>query len=275
MSSPTTPDATPPKGGPTVSDQREITHLCVQTGLLLMQHSAESALVENVTRRIGIALGARSVEVAIMANAITVTTLCEGKSMTTVRRNEDRGINMHMITEVQRALLDVEAGTLDMGGYRKRLFGLTPIRYPRFVQVLGIGLSCACFGMLAGADFHSSLLIFTASACAMWVRLMIASLHFNPLVNFFVAAFVGTSIAIQGILHQGALHLEGLSPKVVMASSMLLFVPGFPLINGVSDMVKGYINTGLSRLMWALLLAAATCAGIMLSMRIFNVWGWL
>jgi uncharacterized membrane protein YjjP (DUF1212 family) len=275
MSFHNSPDAGRDKGSPTISDQREITHLCVQTGLYLMQHGAESALVENVTRRIGIAFGARSVEVAIMASAITVTTLCEGKSMTTVRRNEDRGINMHMITEVQRALLDVEAGVLDMAGYRKRLLSLTPIRYPRSVQVVGIGLSCACFGMLAGADLHSSLLIFVASACAMWVRLMIASLHFNPLVNFFAAAFVGTSVAIQGILHQTDLHLEGLAPKVVMASSMLLFVPGFPLINGVSDMVKGYINTGLARLMLALLLAAATCAGIMLSMRVFNVWGWL
>jgi len=275
MSSSKLPDSGPGHGPPSVSDQREITHLCVQTGLLLMQHSAESALVENVTRRIGIALGARSVEVAIMANAITVTTLCEGKSMTTVRRNEDRGINMHVITEVQRALLDVEAGGLNMAGYRKRIQEIVPIRYPRWIQVIGIGLSCACFGMLAGADAHSCILIFLASACAMWVRLQIASLHFNPLVNFFVAAFVGTSIAIQGILHQQQLHLEGISPKVVMASSMLLFVPGFPLINGVSDMVKGFINTGLSRLMWALLLAAATCAGIMLSMRIFNVWGWL
>jgi uncharacterized membrane protein YjjP (DUF1212 family) len=65
------------------------------------------------------------------------------------------------------------------------------------------------------------------------------------------------------------------SPKIAMASSVLLLVPGFPLINGVSDMVKGYINTGLSRLMLAMLLATATCGGILLAMTVWHSWGWL
>ena len=60
-----------------------------------------------------------------------------------------------------------------------------------------------------------------------------------------------------------------------MASCVLLLVPGFPMINSVSDMVKGYINTGLSRGMMAVLLGAATSAGIVLAMTVWNVWGWL
>jgi uncharacterized membrane protein YjjP (DUF1212 family) len=60
-----------------------------------------------------------------------------------------------------------------------------------------------------------------------------------------------------------------------MASCVLLLVPGFPLINSISDMVKGYINTGLSRGMMAVLLGASTSAGIILAMTVWNVWGWL
>ena len=100
--------------------QREITRLCIVTGLMLMQHGAESALVESLTRRLGLALGVRSVEVAIMANALTITTLSDDHCITTVRRNEDRGINMHMVTEVQRAVLTAEEGKLDAAGYRAR-----------------------------------------------------------------------------------------------------------------------------------------------------------
>ena len=187
--------------------QREITRLCVETGLLLMQHGAESALVENLTRRLGLVLGVRSVEVAIMANAITVTTLSENHCITTVRRNEDRGINMHVVTEAQRAVLAVEAGELDRAGFRAKIEAIKPQRYPRWLVALMIGFSCACFARLAGADGPGCALTFVASAVAMVARQVVAARHFNPLVTFFVTAFVATSIAGQGLLHQIGLNV--------------------------------------------------------------------
>lgn len=245
--------------------QREITRLCIETGLLLMQHGAESALVENLTRRLGLKLGVRSVEVALMANAITVTTLSDDHCITTVRRNEDRGINMHMVTEAQRAVLAVEAGELDRAGFRARLEAIKPERYPRWQVALMIGLSCACFARLAGVDWPGCALTFVASTVAMAVRQLIAARHFNPLVTFSVTAFVATSIAGQGLLHQ-----IGTTPRLAMAACVLLLVPGFPMINSVSDMVKGYLNTGLSRGMMATLLGAATSTGIMLAITVWH-----
>ena len=249
---------------------REATRLCVQTALLLMQHGAESALVESVTRRLGMALGVDSVEVAIMANAVTVTALCGGQCITTVRRNEDRGINMHIVTEVQRVMLDLEAGTVARDAVRARLESIKACRYPRWLVALAIGLSCACFAALSKGDLRTCGAVFIASTLAMIVRQSFAPLHFNPLVTFFVAAFVATSVAALALM----LEITN-SPKIAMASSVLLLVPGFPLINGVSDMVKGYINTGLSRLMLAMLLATATCGGILLAMTVWHSWGWL
>src|ERR1019366_3972086 len=108
-------DPSPSQVRPSLSEpeQREITRLCIETGLLLLQYGAESALVESVTRRLGLALGLERVEVAIMANAITLTSLSGDHCITTVRRNEERGINMHVATEAQRAVLAVVAGELD------------------------------------------------------------------------------------------------------------------------------------------------------------------
>jgi uncharacterized membrane protein YjjP (DUF1212 family) len=50
-------------------------------------------------------------------------------------------------------------------------------------------------------------------------------------------------------------------------------VPGFPLINGVSDMVKGYMSTGIARLANATILSSAAATGILLSMALWNLWG--
>ena len=48
-----------------ISMQRATTRLCIQCGLFLLQHGAESALVEELSTRLGLALGMDSVESAI------------------------------------------------------------------------------------------------------------------------------------------------------------------------------------------------------------------
>ena len=59
----------------TPDEQREVTRLCVQTALLLLQHGAESTVVAQMAQRLGLALGVESVECALTANAVIITTL--------------------------------------------------------------------------------------------------------------------------------------------------------------------------------------------------------
>lgn len=248
----------------------DLAPLCAETALKLLQHGAESALVESLARRVGLALGAERVEVALMANAVTVTVRISGRSKTTVRRNEDRGINMHTVMEVQRLVLEAEEGKIDRVNYRQRLLALEPRHHPRWQVAVAVGLSCACFARLSASDWAGCALVAVASSIAMVVRQQLASRHFSPLVVFFLTAFVATSITVVGFAYE-----LSRTPKAAMAASVLLLVPGYPLINAVSDMVKGYINTGLSRGMFALLLSGATCLGIVAAMSIWGVWGWL
>ena len=262
----------------TISDeeQRHITRVCAQATIMLLQHGAESALAESVCRRLGLALGMEEVELVLMANGLTLTTIYRGHGSTTVRRNLDRGLNMHVVTEVQRAMLRVEEGELDLAGVTQRLAEIQPLRYNRWLVSLMVGLSCAAFarlGQLARGellDLSTLALTFVASGVAMHVRQMLAHAKFNPFVNFAGAAFVATSIAAQGVIHGW-----GANPKQAMAACVLLFVPGYPLINAVSDMVKGYINTGISRATAALMLLLASCGGIVLAMTVWNTWTWL
>lgn len=261
---------------PAEPEHHEITRLCAQAGLMLLQHGAESALVESVARRLGLGLGMEAVEIALMANGLTITTTRDGRTDTLVRRNQDRGINMHVVTEVQRAVLEVEAGRLDRAGVTRRLSDLKPLRYNRWLVAGMVGLSCAAFAQLVlqsrglPMDVGTAGFTFAASATAMLVRQWLAHFHFNPLVTFAVAAFVAVSVAAQGVTR----GLVG-QPQITLAASVLLLVPGFPLINAVSDMVKGYINTGISRGVMAVLLLLASCGGIVLAMSIWGTWSWL
>ncbi|ASF98951.1 threonine/serine exporter family protein [Vibrio anguillarum] len=249
--------------------QRLVSRLIAQAGQMLLAHGAESTLVGDIMRRMGSACGMSEVEVSLSASSLVLTTVYDGHCITTARRCPDRGINMRVVTQVQRICIMMEKGILDYSLAQKKLNQISPERYNRWLVVVMIGLSCAAFARLAGGDWTVFTMTFIASAAGMIVRQEIGHRQFNPLVNFTVTSFVTSIISAQAIIYQ-----LGNKPTIVMASSVLMLVPGFPLINAVADMLKGYINMGIARFVMASLLTLATSLGIVAAMSVTGVWGW-
>ncbi|MCG9683835.1 threonine/serine exporter ThrE family protein [Vibrio sp. Isolate23] len=252
------------------SKQRSVSRLIAQAGQMLLAHGAESTLVGDITRRIGIASGMDEVEVSLSASSLVVTTVYQEHCITTARRSPDRGINMRVITQVQRICIMLERGIIDHVLAQRKLEQISPERYNRWLVVVMIGLSCAAFSRLAGGDWMVFAMTFIASSVGMVVRQEIGHRHFNPLINFAATAFVTTVISAQAVIYE-----LGNSPFIVMASSVLMLVPGFPLINSVADMLKGYVNMGIARFVMASLLTLATSLGIVAAMSLVGVWGWV
>lgn len=252
------------------SKQRKVSRLIAQMGQMLLAHGAESTLVGDTMQRTGIACGMNEVEVSISASSLVVTTIYDDHCMTTARKCADRGINMRVVTQVQRVCIMLERGVLDYRLAQSKIDTISPERYNRWLVVIMIGLSCASFSRLAGGDWAIFTMTFVASASGMIVRQEIGHRHFNPLLNFSITALVTTLISAQATLYS-----IGNQPQLVMASSVLMLVPGFPLINAVADMLKGYINTGIARFTMASLLTLATCLGIIIAMSITGVGGWV
>ncbi|CPR16930.1 threonine/serine exporter ThrE family protein [Brenneria goodwinii] len=252
------------------TQQREITRLCIQCALLLLQHGAESMVVEKLSSRLGVALGADSVETSISANAIVLTTIMQGNCLTSTRNNTDRGINMHVVTEVQHVVIMAEHKLLDVEGVEKRFAHIKPLRYPRWLMVSIVALSCGCFSRLNGGGWDAFVVTMIASGLAMYVKQILTARQLNPLINFCITAFVATSAS--GLLMKLPLFQQ--ASTVAMAASVLLLVPGFPLINAVADMFKGHVNTGLARWMVASLLTLSTCIGVVMALSLWGLRGW-
>ncbi|MDO1900783.1 threonine/serine exporter family protein, partial [Escherichia coli] len=81
-----------------------------------------------------------------------------------------------------------------------------------------------------------------------------------------LTAFATTTIS--GLLLQLTAFSD--TPAIAMAASVLLLVPGFPLINAVADKFKGRINTGLARWAIAGLMSLATYVGVVMAL---TIWG--
>lgn len=252
------------------TEHTDIVRLVVKAGMQLLQYGAESKLAEQTTVRLGVALGLESVEVSLTANAILVTGLYKGRCITSNRRVYDRGINMHVLCEVQRLCIRAEQQELDCLQISKRLDAIVPHKYNRWLVVLMVGLSCASFSHLFGGDLVVYALTFFAAALAMVTRQEMAHRHHNPIINFCLTAFVATLIATIAVRWQ-----LGNEPQLVMAASVLLLVPGFPLINAVSDMLKGHVIVGLARWVMASLLSLGAATGIALAMYVTGIQGWM
>ena len=251
--------------------QHEVTRLCVLSALLLLQYGAESNLVVGVSTRLGYALGASRVECTLTANSIVLTTVFDSYCITTARRNVDRGVNMTVVSGVQRIMLAAEEGKLDRVGVHEALERVqqqTRVYHPWLVLLL-VAVSCACFARLSGGSWAVCALTFAASVCGMRVRQWLGGLHFNAMLVFMATAFVTSLVAGLGLRVQ-----MGNDAHIAMASAVLMLVPGFPLINSLSDVLKGFMNMGIGRWALATVLTLGSSLGIVMALAVLGIDSW-
>jgi uncharacterized membrane protein YjjP (DUF1212 family) len=255
-----------------LDQHEEATRLSIWGGQLLLQYGAETQLVETLTHRLGTALGCDWVDIAVSHNAIVMTTISGPRYLTKTRRIIDSGINMTTVSEICRLVALVEKGLKDAAWVRRKLRKLSDrqFHYNRWLMIFVVGLSCACFARLQGGDFTVFAVTMMASSVAMFTRQELHRRSYHLLMNWVITATVATVIASIG----PAFSL-GNKPELAMAASVLLLVPGFPLMNAISDAVKGHVNVGLARWTWASLMTLSVALGILIGMNLTGVWGWL
>ena len=76
-----------------------------------MQYGAESAVVVDLSKRLGLALGMNSVECSLNFNAITLTTICDERCITTTRDTINQSINVNLLVQIQQIINRTEADT--------------------------------------------------------------------------------------------------------------------------------------------------------------------
>ncbi|WP_256523194.1 threonine/serine exporter ThrE family protein [Moraxella sp. FZLJ2107] len=266
----------------TYQQQQRITRLCIRCALLLMQYGGESAVVVDLTKRLGVALGVDGVECGLSFNAVTLTTLYQGRCITTVRNTVHQGINVSILVNIQQVVLQAEQKkgaqlsilTSDeqdklIADTDAALDNMGRFAYPNNVMSLFVGLSCACFAYLNGGDLPIAAVTLVAGFVAMRTKMYLSAHHFNPFVVVIITAFVATVLGALTYFMQ-----LGDNGDIAVASSILLLVPGFPIINALSDILKGYINMGVGRWMFATMLTLSACVGIVIALILLQIPHW-
>ena len=126
-----------------------------------------------------------------------------------------------------------------------------PRIHPLFVLLL-VGFANASFCKLFGGDLIS---MFSATITGFYLKQQMQAKKINHYVVFIVSAFVASLCASTALIFDT-------TSEIAMATSVLYLVPGVPLINGVIDVVEGYVLTGFARLTEASLLIVSIAIGL-------------
>lgn len=252
----------------TVEEQADVIDIALWAGQLMMQHGAESQLIEETVHRLGTALGCHWMDIFVSANAIIVSTISGDDFRTKIRRVPEKPVNMTIVSAVNRLRRRVERGELDRRLARAELRRISDIRshYNRWLIVFMIGLSCASFSHLFGGDWPVFGVTFVASSVAMFTRQELAHRHFNVIITVTCTAFVATLIA-----STASLFGWGEKPELALAACVLLLVPGVPLINAMEDLMKGHINVGMVRWVVGSMITLSIAIGMILAISLTGV----
>ncbi len=247
----------------------DIIDLALWAGQLLLQNGASSHRVEGTVHQIGTGLGCDWMDVLVSHNAIVVTTISAGDFRTKIRRVPKHGVDLTVVSAVNRLRYHLSDGTIDAAKLRTELQRISTRKpmYPFWLKALMVGLACGAFCRLFGGGYEAVVLTTVASTTGMFVRQLLLREEFNTYLIVIVTAFATSVIAALGK------YIGIADYPVALAAGVLMLIPGVPLINMVLDFVRGYINVGISRGIFGLLITLSIAIGLLLAVRITGVPG--
>lgn len=246
-----------------------------------MQYGAESAVVVDLSKRLGLALGVNSVECSLNFNALTLTTIYHERCITTTRDTINQSINVNLLVQIQQIVNKTEAEThsnkQDNPTPSHELTKVTTLAfddldktvYPTWLVAVFVGISCAAFAYLNGGSLAITAVTFIAGMVAMVTRIYLSKHHFNPFIAVIATAFIASLIGSTSYYFEMGSHAD-----IAVASSVLLLVPSFPLINSFSDILKGYVNIGVGRAVFTYMLTLSACVGIVMALVLLRIQHW-
>lgn len=251
----------------TRSELNGIAMVVLKAARMLMENGAETRRVFESAQEMGRRLGAQEIDILVTHRSVMVTVASGDEAVTRIARVGTLGVNQEKIMAISRTLREMPKDESSPSAWNWALddIAAVPVNYPNWLVLIMAGLACGGFGRISGGDWAAFAACSLAAMIGLYLRQQLAKQHFQPMLCVFSAAFVSASLAtlMTRSLGSGAAGAG-------VAASVLYLVPGIPMINGVADLVKGHLMTGLARAMTVLLTAIFVGSGLVLAMKL---WG--
>ena len=248
---------------------KKVVDMALEAGRILLKNGAEIFRVEETITRMCNHFGVTKVDIFTLSHGIFVSAENEkGETYTKVKHiplsGADLGI-VAQVNELSRQIAEGNVGLEEAEEELKRIERMKPQRW--YLQILGSGVSAACYGFLLGATITESLVTFCIG-CLIYVWVLVAKrFHLSKLIINTVGGILITLLAILAriITTTEVLRLDGMIIGAIMP-----LIPGLAFTNAIRDIADSDFLSGTVRMMDALMVFVYIAVGVGIVLITYN-----
>lgn len=235
-------------------------------GTILLKSGSEIHRVEDTMIRIAHSQGILDCNVLAMPAAIFFS--IENTNISRMKRVTSSSYNIEKVCDVNQISRQIVAGDLDLDRAFHALKTLEKqsLPYTKLQVTTAATLSAPFFSIMFGGNVFDALGAGVATLFGFSFSLYVEKFIRIPFVTAFAGAFVF------GLFAQLWSRYSGFpsTADLIIAGSVMPFVPGIALTNAVRDIMTNHINSGMSKMFESLLITLALGAGTTVALVLVN-----
>lgn len=249
--------------------QHQLLNAAVDVGYMLLANGAEIYRVEESIQRILYAYGVKNADVfAIPACIIVSINDQTNEAITKLRRLYTRTTNFDKVEQTNDLCRRICAEKPEYGWIKAQLARIDKRpNYSKCWRLLGSALGAGAFTIFFGGSWREA---FCATMIGFLVRLVTEKMEQFQANPFFINVIASGIIAISAI-SAVSLHWVG-SVDTIIIGDLMLLVPGVAVTNSMRDIIAGDLVAGLTKMVEALMVAAAIAVGTGGALAISRYW---
>lgn len=237
----------------------QLAHLTLQLGRLLLVNGVDTDQTRQAMTRFAAAYGAEANVLVSYETVLVTLAIAEQLRTKSGHRLPGMGVGMATVELINHLVDEAAIGRIDLNTVQSRTDAIEhqPPVWPRWLIVVGLGVTAASLARLFGGDWFACVAAGLAGVAGTWLRLELGARHVDAVPSAFIVALL--SGVVGGVLMRLG-HSD--APALALVAPAMILVPGVPFINGVLDMIRNHVTIGLSRLAFASIVVLAIGLGI-------------
>lgn len=247
----------------------ELMEIVLKAGEIMLTSGAEIYRVEETIIRICSSYSIRCESFVLPTGIFISIRDHDGSMQTAFKRIRQRTVDLNRIDRVNSFSRSLKEAQLS---YETAMKSLTDIesgrQYALPVKLAAASVGSFVFTLLFKGSYYDG---FTAAIIGLLVYIMKEGLSKKGFFQFFELFSAGL---FAGFLSVAAVWLfPSLNAYKIIIGSVMLYLPGVAITNGIKDAFYGDLVASFTRLGEAFLIAAAVAAGVGISLSIGMNWG--
>ena len=242
----------------------EILRIAIRVGVLMLRSGAASFRTDQAVSRVALALGVDRIECYVTPNVINASVYRGPEHRTQIAKIEALGVNMDRICALELMIRHLPHGAIpaDVSAQLDAIEQTKPV-YSPVVVILAVGLACGAFAFILGGGILEAAAAAIGACAAQWIRMRLTAARINPLVMTVICAALAATISL------ALAHLfVAPQPRLGVIASVLLLVPGVPLVTSILDLTQFQLVSGMARGLYAGLLIISIGLGMLIALTL-------